>query len=129
MAFGTSTGMANYSTNQSPQYQPQITSNQNPLGFVDVNGMDGINRYPVGPGASVNLRDVNTDLVFVKARDISGQNIPMRVFQIKEVTDEYFQNEEPVTRKEFKQLLETINKLQDTLEFLTSPTVKENNNA
>ena len=110
-----------------PNAVPVYNVDTNPFGFIEVGGFDGVNRFPVAPGAGVNLKDANSDLVFVKARDSVGNNLPLRVFRMMEVTDEYMQNEEPVTRKEFKQLQSAIGEVKELLEFLTGPSAKEAN--
>lgn len=135
MAYGTGTGLANYNTaigTGGPAFtqgsMPVINAEANPFGFIEVNGIDGVNRYPVAPGAGVILKDSTSDLVFIKARDISGAAIPLRVFRAIDVTEEFTKNEEPVTRKEFMQLQNSIGEVKSMLEFLTAPVVKEDPN-
>lgn len=113
-----------------PNVRPNMQNVQNQsyagnsLGFIEVSGIDGVNRYPVAPGATVHLKDVTSDLLFVKSSDMTGTPLPLRVFRMTEITEEYQQNEGPVTRKEFNALLASIEKLSSTLDFLTSPTTR-----
>ncbi len=135
MAYDYQTGgPVNYGVGQTTggygntQQMPVMNVATNPFGFNEVDGIAGVDRYPVAPGAGVILKDATSDLVFIKARDRSGANLPRRVFKYTEVTEEFAQNEEPVTRKEFKQLQDTMGEIRSMLEFLTSPNVKENGN-
>lgn len=136
MAYGNSTGgyVNNIPTVMPTGYNqtsmPVVDVNSNPFGFIEVNGIEGVNRYPVAPGAGVILKDATSDLVFIKARDMSGAGLPLRVFRMFDVTDEFTQDEAPVTRKELKQLQSSIGEIKGLLEFLTSPsTPKEDSNA
>lgn len=139
---------------QSRNVQPQIQNpqmqyqNQNPmpqqfenppqmytqsLGMKEVDGLNGVNRYPVAPGASVALKDVNSMTMFVKSTDLSGALLPLRVFELHEVTQEYQDRETPVSRAEFNQMSSTMAELasviggmKQMLEDLTAPSPSSN---
>lgn len=111
-----------------PVYDNQVQIANSPYGFREVDGLNGVNKYPVAPGNAVALKDVNSMTVFVKTVDMSGSLLPLRVFQLNEVTQEYLDRETPVSRAEFNQLSENIGQLansmtsmQKLLEDLTAP--------
>ena len=111
----------NFEGNMNPQF---VSS----LGFKEVDGLNGVNRYPISPGAVVQLKDINSMTLFIKSADMSGALLPIRVFQLNEVTQDYLDRETPVSRAEFNQLGETISQLsssmsniQQLLEDLTAP--------
>lgn len=113
---------------QTPIYESQMQIVNSPFGFKEVDGLNGVNRYPVAPGNAVALKDINSMTVFVKTVDMSGSLLPLRVFQLTEVTQEYLDKETPVSRAEFNQLSENIGQLansmtsmQKLLEDLTAP--------
>lgn len=106
-----------------PQPIPQQPMDD--LGFIEVSGIDGVNRYPVAPGAKVQLKDINSDLLFIKSCDMTGTPLPLRVIRLTDITAEYIQNEGPVTRKEFSALQSSIERLNQMLEDLTAPTARE----
>ena len=98
------------------------------FGMKEVDGLNGVNRYPVAPGASVALKDVNSMTMFVKSADLSGALLPLRVFELHEVTKEYQDRETPVSRAEFNQMSTTMTELANAvvgmkqmLEDLTAP--------
>ncbi len=98
------------------------------FGMKEVDGLNGVNRYPVAPGASVALKDVNSMTMFVKSADLSGALLPLRVFELHEVTKEYQDRETPVSRAEFNQMSSTMAELANAmsgmkqmLEDLTAP--------
>ncbi len=98
------------------------------FGFREVDGLNGVNRYPVAPGNSVALKDANSMTLYVKSVDLSGALLPLRVFQMNEVTQEYLDRETPVSRAEFNQLSNTLSELAKSmsgmnqmLEDLTAP--------
>lgn len=106
---------------QQTQMMPQQPMDD--LGFIEVSGIEGVNRYPVAPGAKVQLKDLSSDLLFIKSCDMTGTPLPLRVFRLTDITAEYQQNEGPVTRKEFSALQDSIAKLGQMLEDLTAPSV------
>lgn len=130
-----------------PQSQPQFNGAQQippaqydnfqqqyfqPFGMKEVDGLNGLNRYPVAPGASVALKDSNSMTMFIKSADLSGALLPIRVFALNEITQEYQDRETPVSRAEFNQLSSTMTELagaiggmKQMLEDLTAPSVHE----
>lgn len=118
-----------------PQQMPNAPMYDNPVqqfvpsfGFREVDGLNGVNRYPVAPGNSVALKDANSMTLYVKSVDLSGALLPLRVFQMNEVTQEYLDRETPVSRAEFNQLSNTLSELAKSmsgmnqmLEDLTAP--------
>lgn len=113
---------------QTPVYENQMPFSASQSGFKEVDGLAGVNKYPVAPGNAVALKDMNTNIVFVKTVDMSGSLLPLRVYQLTEITQEYLDQETPVSRAEFNQLNENINQLassmgtmQKLLEDLTAP--------
>ena len=111
-----------------PVYDNQVQIANSPYGFREVDGLTGVNKYPVAPGNAVALKDINSMTVFVKTVDMSGSLLPLRVFQLTEVTQEYLDRETPVSRAEFNQLSDSINQLstsmlsmKELLEDLTAP--------
>lgn len=113
------TGTPMYQTvNQPSQPSPSGGS----WGLNEVAGIDGMRRFPVAPGATVALKDSTSDLLFIKSCDMTGTMLPVRVIKTMDVTEEYLQNESPVTRREFSELCASISKLQQTFEDLMAPT-------
>lgn len=124
-----------------PQPQQQIPQQQydnyqqqyfQSFGMKEVDGLNGVNRYPVAPGASVALKDANSMTMFVKSTDLSGALLPLRVFELHEVTKEYQDRETPVSRAEFNQMSSTMAELANAmsgmkqmLEDLTAPSTHE----
>lgn len=117
--------------NQQPfdNYQQQLYQS---FGMKEVDGLNGVNRYPLAPGASVALKDINSMTMFVKSADLSGALLPLRVFELHEVTKEYQDRETPVSRAEFNQMSNTIGDLasaitgmKQMLEDLTAPSTHE----
>ena len=113
---------------QTPVYDSQMSFSASQSGFREVDGLAGVNKYPVAPGNAVALKDTNTNIVFVKTVDMSGSLLPLRVYQLTEITQEYLDQETPVSRAEFNQLNANINQLassmgtmQKLLEDLTAP--------
>ena len=113
---------------QAPVYESQMPVITSQSGFREVDGLAGVNKYPVAPGNAVALKDANTNVVFVKTVDMSGSLLPLRVYQLTEITQEYLDQETPVSRAEFNQLNDNINQLassmgtmQKLLEDLTAP--------
>ena len=111
--------------NNQQQYQQQFVPS---LGFKEVDGLAGYNRYPIAPGASVPLKDVNSMTLFIKSADLTGSLLPIRVFKLEEITQEYQDRETPVSRAEFNQLSMSLAELSKStasvkqmLEDLTSP--------
>ena len=111
-----------------PVYDNQVQIANSPSGFREVDGLNGVNKYPVAPGNAVALKDMNSNIVFVKTVDMSGSLLPLRVYQLADITQEYLDKETPVSRAEFNQLNENINQLassmgsmQKLLEDLTAP--------
>lgn len=114
---------ANYNaTAQAPRQQSSSFSS---LGFNEVAGIEGVNRWPLAPGATVPLKDSTSDLLFVKSCDMTGTPLPLRVIRMVDVTQEYMQNEGAVTRKEFNALQSAIGELKQMLEDLTAPTPRK----
>lgn len=126
---------------QIPQTPPQQVQQQydnyqqqyfQSFGLKEVDGLNGVNRYPVGPGASVALKDINSMTMFVKSADLSGALLPLRVFELNEVTKEYQDRETPVSRAEFNQMSNTMTELANAvvgmkqmLEDLTAPSTHD----
>ena len=117
--------------NQQPfdNYQQQLYQS---FGMKEVDGLNGVNRYPLAPGASVALKDINSMTMFVKSADLSGALLPLRVFELHEVTKEYQDRETPVSRAEFNQMSNTMAELANAiggmkqmLEDLTAPSTHE----
>lgn len=119
--------------NQLQHPQMQTFDNLQPvpyqqLGIKEVDGLSGVNRYPVAPGATVALKDIGSMHLFVKSVDLSGAQLPLRVFELNEVTQEYQDRETPVSRAEFTQLANTMQDLSGAvlgirklIEDLTAP--------
>ena len=119
---------------QTPQQQYDNYQQQyfQSFGMKEVDGLNGFNRYPVAPGASVALKDINSMTMFVKSVDLSGALLPIRVFELHEVTKEYQDRETPVSRAEFNQMSSTMTELANAvvgmkqmLEDLTAPSTHE----
>lgn len=123
MAYGNQmqyTGTPMYQ-NFSQLQQTQPVPSGGSWGLNEVAGIEGVRRYPVAPGATVPLKDSTSDLIFIKSCDTTGTMLPIRVIRTMDVTEEYQQNESPVTRKEFNTLCSSIEKLQRTFEELMAP--------
>lgn len=120
---------------QIPQQQYENYQQQQyfqPFGMKEVDGLNGVNKYPVAPGASVALKDINSMTMFVKSADLSGALLPLRVIALTDITQEYQDRETPVSRAEFNQLSGTMTELvgamsdmKKMLEDLTAPSVHE----
>ena len=105
------------------QQAPQHTqSTMSSLGLPTVSGIDGVNRWPLAPGQSVTLKDASRDIVFFKACDAAGSILPIQVYSISNITEDFLKSESPVTRKEFMELQTSIASLNKLLEDLTAPT-------
>ena len=114
------TGTPMYPNCNQPQ-QPQAVPTGGSWGLNEVAGIEGVRRFPVAPGATVTLKDSTSDLLFIKSCDMTGTMLPIRVIRTMDITEEYQQNESPVTRKEFNTLCTSIEKLQRTFEELMAP--------
>lgn len=117
---------------QVPPYESYQQSNFQPFGLKEVDGLAGVNRYPLAPGASVALKDANSMTLFIKSSDLSGALLPLRVFKLEEITQEYQDRETPVSRAEFNQMSNTmaelansIGSMKQMLEDLTAPSSHE----
>lgn len=113
----------NIQTNQTqtfaqPNYESAMQQFVPSFGFREVDGLNGVNRYPVAPGNSVALKDANSMTLYVKSVDLSGALLPLRVFQLNEITQEYLDRETPVSRAEFNQMNNTLNSLSNSIDSL-----------
>ena len=129
--------------NGQPQGNPVQMQNVQPIqqqiqdgGFVYVQGVNEALKYPVAHGYSVTFKDETAPYLYKKTVGFSLLDVP--VFEkyrlVKEDTEQSqntdskpIENSEPVTppvdfvkREDFDGLLDKLNKLNDTLDFLKS---------
>lgn len=51
-------------------------------------GLDGANAYPVAPGVSIPIFDVDEPVLYYKQSDALGRPLPLRVFDLVERTEQ-----------------------------------------
>lgn len=101
--------------------QQQNVPWQSPM-IIEVDGRDGAERYPVGAGNTVLLKDRNADVVYLKSTDQNGFPYPLRVFDVKERVAPPLGDY--VTRKEFDELQPLFADIRKLLSELSSPVQK-----
>ena len=92
----------------------QYTSNHPSNGgilTVFVNSVEEVNNYPVAAGLTVLLVSFNLNRFWLKGTDTSGIPRPIRTFVFSETTPPQPEGSDTVTRAEFTELRETLNKL------------------
>ena len=104
-----------------PYYQNSYVTNNNQNQLLWVQGESGAKAYPVAPGNSIALFDSESDRFFIKTTDASGMPLPLRIFNYTEqksnghtnnaIQEETLNPSEYVTRTEFEELLDKIDKL------------------
>jgi hypothetical protein len=106
-------------TYQTPQssysYMPQTQQQNGSLMTVIVNGEDDVNVYPVAPGVTVMLISFEKNKFWLKSRGNDGVPLPIRSFPFKEEQPIASNQNEAVSRKEFDELTNKLNKLLDEL--------------
>lgn len=106
-------------TYQTPQssysYSPQTQQQNGSLMTVIVSGEDDVNVYPVAPGVTVMLISFEKNKFWLKSRGNDGVPLPIRSFPFKEEQPIANNQNEAVSRKEFDELTNKLNKLLDEL--------------
>lgn len=106
-------------TYQTPQpsysYTPQTQQQNGSLMTVIVSGEDDVNVYPVAPGVTVMLISFEKNKFWLKSRGNDGVPLPIRSFPFKEEQPITNNQNEAVSRKEFDELTNKLNKLLDEL--------------
>ena len=96
----------------SPIQFPQNGVNQD---ILYVNGVESAKAYQVPAGSAVVLWDENDPIFYVKKRDASGQETPMKRFRYVEEADEYGSSEAYVTKEDLNVFKDEI------MDLLTKP--------
>ena len=96
---------------QATMLQQQYSS---PIQFPQ-NGVKSAKAYQVPAGSAVVLWDENNPIFYVKKRDASGQETPMKRFRYVEEADEYGSSEAYVTKEDLNVFKDEI------MELLTKP--------
>lgn len=107
--------------NYFPQFFPNATPQpgvQNPSMVWIQGGETTAKSYPVGPGQSVLLMDVDNSVMFIKSADQSGMPQPLRIFDYTERGVDSAQNTKmpDISREEFDELKAQVRKLLDRKE-------------
>ena len=104
-----------YLTQPSTVSPPQAT---NVAGINWVQGEAGARSVPVSAGQKVLLMDSENNVFYVKASDMSGMPLPLRIFEYKEITNGTEQVSAPaqstteyITKSEFEQRISELEKL------------------
>lgn len=100
--------------------QQQMQGAANGVMTVFVNGETSAMSYLVGAGNTVNLVDLDGGKMWFKSTDVNGMPCPLRTFEIKEVTPQS-NNGDVVSRKEFDNLSQQLQNLQQLLTTLQAP--------
>ena len=129
--------------NGQPQGNPVQMQNVQPIqqqiqdgGFVYVQGLNEALKYPVAHGYSVTFKDETAPYLYKKTVGFSLLDVPIfeKYRLVKEDTEQSqnsdskpIENAEPITppvdfvkQEDFDSLLDKLNKLNDTLDFLKS---------
>ena len=117
--------LAQMRTQQQPfPQQPQQQSNS---GLIWVQGEAGAKSYLVAPGSTVMLMDSENTVFYLKSSDASGMPLPLRIFDYSERRENVSTDPQRIpqdshaidptnyiTRKEFEEFIESLNKKQPT---------------
>ena len=81
--------------------------------ILTVNSLQQAKDFVMNKGDSYLLLDPNADLLYLKEIDNIGK-ISLRIYRLNECTDEYINNQTPVTisKTEFDKLLKRLEKLE-----------------
>mgnify|MGYP007101834359 CR=1 FL=1 len=92
---------------------PQSTPQQNigSIMTVYVNSEDDASMYPIAPGTTVMLICFEQQKFWIKSRGTNGVPMPLRAFKFAEEAPAYTNQNEGVSREEFKSLSEKLDKL------------------
>lgn len=106
-----------YYPNNFYNYIPTVNSGNQP---IMVSGLESAKAYATAPNSNVVLFDNNEDVFYLKSTDAS--NFPsIRMFRFEEINKQINsapEEDQPITRAEFNQLMEEI-------QSIKSNTVKE----
>ena len=98
---------------------PQGYQNQNTnpnIITVPITDPSQVNNYAVAAGNIVNLIDFNNKVFYLKSTDPNGIANPLRVFDFNErIQEQQIPQADYVTKKEFEDLSNKINKLLEEL--------------
>lgn len=77
--------------------------------ILTVNSLQQVKDFVMNRGDSYLLLDPNADLLYVKEKDSIGKE-SVRVFSLKEITEQYFSNTIPATisKTEYEKLLKRL---------------------
>jgi hypothetical protein len=81
--------------------------------ILTVNSLQQVKDFVMNRGDSYLLLDPNADLLYVKEKDSIGKE-SVRVFSLKEITEQYFSNTTPATisKTEYEKLLKRLEMLE-----------------
>lgn len=81
--------------------------------ILTVNSLQQVKDFVMNRGDSYLLLDPNADLLYVKEKDSIGKE-SVRVFSLKEITEQYFSNTTPATisKIEYEKLLKRLEVLE-----------------
>lgn len=88
---------------------------QNQIMLVPVQGEGGAQMYPVAAGTTVALIDFDACIFWLKTTAPNGLPQQMRKFEFKEIVQAAPLNDNAVSRAEFNNLQEKLDKLLETL--------------
>lgn len=101
---------------QYPQPTPQTyqsawnqQQNTQPVQLIQVNGLGGAQNYQLAPNSRIALFDANTDVFYIKTTDAGGYPT-IQAFQFQPIANEQGTPTEFVTRSEFEELKEKVEK-------------------
>lgn len=90
-----------YGTGTTPTYTAPVYQPPGPR-IIWVRGEQEVNNYPVLPGNSVLLMDMENLVLYLKSTDISGQPFPIEVYDlVKRVPQTKLEEPKPIDMSEF----------------------------
>lgn len=99
-----------FAMNQMQDYQQRMGMQQQ-MQLIRVTGMDGAKAYPMPPNSVVPLFDADNDIMYVKSTD--GAGFPtIRAFAFQPVENPVPQDQQYVTRTEYKSVMTKLRSLQ-----------------
>ena len=91
---------------------PQNTANTNGINWVQ--GEAGARSIPVAAGQKVLLMDSETNVFYIKASDMSGMPLPLRIFKYEEINQQNENIDRPqstyITKEELESRLDEFAK-------------------
>lgn len=95
---------------QNPYYQPHYQPQAQSTNVIWVNSETDARNYPVAPGNTVILMDNDNPVAYKKTTDFSGRAMPLEVFDLVKRGEEPADKPEYITKKEFDEFLDALDK-------------------